>query len=493
MKFQYTALTRDNKKIAGVLDVPDRETAEAELHKMGVAIIGVREISAEEYERFQTEQEAIKVKKGIKAFQFLALDTNGKEVEGTIDALDDFSAYQRLREEYRFTVTNLYLSSATPEEKERAKSLITGFEDQLKRAQSMVKKEEKRLTAKESEQLTEESINEEIVAEIDRVIINARKALEAHGDLFSIDLRSEIEATLGELERIRSSNNIKHITEVSNNLYSLLSNPDRAEGEKAQDENYQALIGEIQNSALVKKQFEIYKKALEASGLKKIFISISNRLKDLTTPKAGEEKKPNFASRFKVKLNRYLETRSQKQIAKINLRAQKPKSPFSLFFEKLGDYFRASSPILKRTRRKELYLAFKTLITGKRPEVVGPTAKESKGITSKPGAKTGVGPEPKKMFSGLFIEADSFVAWLLSFYIIYFFLIDFSIEKDIGLSREFIYKTLKTPLLFDISVFLLLVHFTLRFRNLHFRHNIFASLFLFFFSIGFYILLMVNF
>ena len=53
MKFFYTALTTDNKKITGVLDTPDRENATAELHKMGVAILSVNEISEEEYVKFQ--------------------------------------------------------------------------------------------------------------------------------------------------------------------------------------------------------------------------------------------------------------------------------------------------------------------------------------------------------------------------------------------------------------------------------------------------------
>ncbi|MFC1734320.1 hypothetical protein ACFL6I_28790, partial [candidate division KSB1 bacterium] len=68
MQFSYTALTSDNKKITGVLDVETKEAAEAELHKMGVAILSVSEISAEEAAKIQEKEEEVKVEKGIQTF-----------------------------------------------------------------------------------------------------------------------------------------------------------------------------------------------------------------------------------------------------------------------------------------------------------------------------------------------------------------------------------------------------------------------------------------
>ncbi len=96
-------------------------------------------------------------------------------------------------------------------------------------------------------------------------------------------------------------------------------------------------------------------------------------------------------------------------------------------------------------------------------------------------------------FTSLFQEADSFIGWLLFFYIAYFFLADFSLEKEFGIPREFVVKTIKTPLLFNIALFLLTAHFLLRLKDRHFRHNILGSLLLFFFGFGLYALTVINF
>ena len=245
MKFQYTALTGDNKKITGVLDVETQEAAQAELHKMGVAIISVNEISEADYERLKMDQAAVKEEKGIKTFTFLAIDPNKKEIEGTIDAVDDFSAYKRLRTEYQFQIKELYPSGATEDQKAAIKGMLEGFEERLEQEQTDSGEEK---NDEEGLDDGENSVNNEIIAEVDKVVINTKKTLETHRDIYSNNLVLEIEKTLGVLERIRSSNNIKHITEISNDLYSLISNPDKIT-EEEESESHQKLINEIKKSA----------------------------------------------------------------------------------------------------------------------------------------------------------------------------------------------------------------------------------------------------
>jgi hypothetical protein len=503
MKFFYTALTTDNKKITGVLDTPDRDFAQAELHKMGVAILSVNEISDADYEKFQAEQEEMKTKKGIRTFQFLAIDNFGKEIEGTIDALDDFSAYKRLREEYQFKIDNLFLVDASEEDKVHTKALIPGFEDQLKQIQVQTHKGEKRTALQQEKAESDEDVDKEIIAEIDRVIINTKKTLENHANLFSTDLLIEVQNTLGELERVRTSNNIKHITEISNDLYALISSPDKAEAGMTKDESYQALLSEIHDSALVRKDFELYKKAVEASGLRHIFSDIAKRIKEATEPKKDEEGKPvGFVSKFKLSIHNALERMTKRKPLKLAQvrKMEKPKSKVGDLMEKLGGYFKASSPILKKTRQREFMNALKGLFR-KRPVEAGAaeaplaekeaTPKRPKSETSSKAASSTK--RARRDFTSFFVEIDSFIGWLLCFYILYYFLVDFSLEKGIGLPREFVFKTLKTPLLLNITLFLLLMHTTLRFRNLHLRGNAFATLFLLFVTLGAYLLLVVNF
>lgn len=507
MNFAYTALTKDSKKITGVLEAESQEAAQSELHKMGVAIIAVKEISEAEYEKLKKDQKETQAKKGIQAFTFLAIDPNNKEVEGTIDAIDEYSAYKRLRTEYQFEIRKLYRSDATETEIQKISGQLLGFEAKLET--EMTESGESFEKDKEEErERDEEEINKEIIQEVDKVVVNAKKALQEHGALYGRELLKEINETMGELQRVRTSNNIKHITEVTNDLYVLISNPDKIE-EGADNKEYESILTDIQESALVKKEFELYKKAIKLTGAKRIFENIIKKLKSMTETSEDEEKKPGFITKIKNRIHSYLVKRSQKRRAALAKKAQKPKGRLGTFIEKLGSYFKTTSPILKKTRYNEVKKAFKNLFRKKAAEPKGAEGEAKKAEAQgeaaeaetiekavKPATEEKKAPRPEKSkrdFTKIFVELDSFAGWLLCFYIIYFFLVGFALEKNIGLSREFIFKTLKTPLLLNISIFLLLIHFTLRMKNLHFRKNTLAAFFLTAFSVGFYVLLIINF
>jgi len=465
MKFSYTALTKDNKKITGILDTGSQEAAQAELHKMGVAIIAINKISEKEYEKLKKEQKAVREKKGIQTFNFLAVDPNKKEIEGTIDAVDDFSAYKRLRTEYKFKVTDLHLTKATEAEKETAKGTLLNFETRLEE-ELAASKEEKKGGGEEME----EEINKNIIAEVDKVIINTKKTLKDCQNLFSNELLSEIKKTLDELERIRISNNIKHITEVSNDLYSLLSNPDKGDKKDIQNNKYQSLIGEIKDNPLVKKEFELYKKAVKLSGAKKVLGSITKRLKQLTETSKEEEEKAGLITRIKFKIHAFLEKLTKKKKDEKSEKSDTAETPVQ-DAEQAGDAVGTQS---------DEALAKADASTDEKAE-------------EKPKPALRKDEKKKHDFTKLFVEIDSFIGWLLCFYIIYFFSVNFSLEKNIGLKSEFVFKTLKTPLLLNIIIFLLLIHFTQRIKNLHFRQNALAAFFLIALSLGAYTLLVVNF
>lgn len=518
MKFSYTALTGDNKQINGVLDVENEAGAQAELHKMEVAILSLKEISEEDYEKLKVEQEAVKEEKGIQTYTFIGKDKNGQDAEGTIDALDPYSAFKRLRTEYQFNVNNLYLASSTPEEIEHTKALVATFEQQMEqegvtvgvevgaKAREKSEQEEEEMTAEEKE------MKEAVMTEIDKVIINTKKVLEEHSELFTNDLIKEIEATLGDLERIRTSNNYKHITEVSNNLYTLISNPDKVENPDA--EGFHDLVGDMGNSALVKKEFDLYSQAVKIKGVKKIFSTISEKLQAMTAPPDEEGEAKGFINKIKTAIHEKTKKINIKKPPKLIKKQAKPKGKFGKLMDSVSSYFSATSPILKNARKKQLKQAFSEFFgkgkkkaaaaKGLTEEQIKEAAKkaseeqkvaEKKKVQAKEaeeveGAK---GKKKKLDLTGFFVEVDSFIAWLLCFYIIYFFLVGFSIEKNVGLSRDFVFQTMKSPLILNITILLLIAHFTLRLKNLHFQRSFFGALFLLFLSVGFYTLLIVNF
>jgi len=486
MKYSYTALSTDNQKLTGILDAGSIETAQEELHKMGLSIISINEISEEEFETIQKKEQTAEKAEGIRTFVFEAIDRGGKEINGTIDAADDYSAYKRLITEYKFRVNSLYLISADDEEKALGRQKIADFE-------TMAKEEGIDITMEEREKSefgeTIENIDKKVAEEIDRFIINVKKILSEHSAGFSPPFLRQIESTLGELERVRTSTNLKHISEVCNQLYELISSPDQAEtAEEGQSAGYQNILDSMKGTSLIRGDFDIHSKAVGFSQIQTLFKKI---IKKLTGSKAEAKKKETAAGRL---LNKLLTKKIKPKTAKA-----KPKAPekpgFRNIIGKFFSYLSAPNAILRKTRKQELLRAY---TEWRRPK---PKEKPAKSIeqAKKPVIKPAEEPVQKTEkpsrwdFTGFFTETDSFISWLLFFYILFFFLVDFSLEKDMGLPRDFVVKTLKTPLILNITIFLLFAHFIFKLKTRYFRRNFPGSLFLIFFGFGIYALVVINF
>lgn len=494
MKFSYTALNRDNQKLTGVLDAEDINIAKDELHKMDLSIISINEISEEEFaEKIKTES-AERVKTGIQTFTFEALDPSGKLINGTIDAPDDYSAYKRLLIEYKFKVNALYPPGANEAEITASKTKIAGFD-------ARIEEEGIDLTPAsiKGEEFEDEKINMEIVKEIDKFIKSTKKILKEHKNKFSNPFLQEIDKTLNELERIRTSNNINHISEICNQIYELISHPDQApEDSEATNSSYQNILDSIGDTSLVRGDLSKYKKALGLNKVQSFFGRIIGRLNKNSKPKGfgGIEKVQKKGIFQKIYSQLFKKKKKKKEEI-----SEAPS--FSNVVKKFFSYLAAPNPILRKTRKHDLSKTYhewreskkkpekekeETDIKGKN-KIQGSSEEETEAE-----AETKEGKKPKgKDFTPFFAEMDSFVAWLLFFYIAYFYMVNFSFEKDFGLSREFVIKTLKTPLIINITIFLIFAHLILKLKTQFFRRNFFGSLFLIFFGLGIYILLIVNF
>lgn len=495
MKFRYTALSSDNQKLTGVLESENQDGAQEELHKMGVSIISIKEITDVEYGKTNKKDIAEKKKTGVETYTFLAIDQSGKEINGTIDARDSYSAYKRLITEYGFKINELYLSNATDAEKTDSIKKITEYEAKIK--EEGIDVNAKNLGEEDELLKASEEIDRKIIDEIDQFIINTKKVLLDHKDKFSPPFLKQIESTLGGLERIRTSNNIKHITEVCNEIYELISNPDQDKSMEDDHNNtsYNQIINSLQSTGIVKKQFNIHSKTIGLSNIKSIFNKALNKF-NLTTesklPYSSQEKKSGFS-----KFTNSIAKKFKSNEANITPQTPESQSIIVIFFS----YIFTPNVILRKARKQELIKAFnnwrqlkkdkKLAITKASKEIQDKTIEESiKGTDDDSESETSL---PKWKLSAVFSEMDSFIGWLLFFYIAYFFLINFSFEKDIGIPREFIAKTVKTPLILDITIFLLVTHLLFKIRDSYFKKNAIGSVFLFLFGLGFYSLIILNF
>jgi flagellin-specific chaperone FliS len=405
-------------------------------------------------------------------------------VDGTIDAADPFSAYKRLISEYHFNVLDLYPEGSTQPENESYKDQFGEWNHYLE--QSGISTSQKAVGGVKSE-LEDEGVklSQEIIDEIDSFIINAKNVIQNHSDKFSEPFMREIEKKLGELERIRASNNLKHITKVCNDLYDLISHPDQADKtEAAKSPEYTSIISKLRTSGFINNQLNflqahtLQKKAKRFEKIQGIFSKI---MKSLNKGKADEIEK-KFAKKVQRRHSKWMNnlTASLKGKKEADTSRVTLKQILSKFFE----FVSASNPIMRRARREEMAELFREWRRQSRQRKETKSLQKSEEVTEI---------TPKKDFNPFFLELDSFIGWLLFFYVTYFFLVSFSLTRGIGLPDELVIKTIQSPLILNILIFLLLAHLAFKLKIRFFHRNVMGSAFLFFLTAGIYAMVIVNF
>lgn len=454
MKFKYTALNPDNRQTSGVLEASDLEVAKQELHQMNLSILVINKISDEEYVQKNTEEQAVKVRSGILTYSFKAKDPYQKVIEGTIDAKDIYSAFKRLISHYHFQVLALH----PQEQSDLADAILqTNFEADFKLWQQQLKAEgidlEKELRATPLNKDLEgenEVLNRKIVEEIDQFIIKAKGVLKSHSDQFSLSFLEAIKNKLANLERIRSSNNIENITKVSNELYELLSHPDRFSSTSEEKQGaYRETLSTIGKNELIQKQAEAT--ANQFSAMKGGFDQVLGKLQGVKSALPTMDTSSVTDWRFLVK-------------------------SFWL-------YLKAPRGPLKTAR----YEAFKNAREKRRSKVSEEKRQRWKKFSEFWNASI------NRDYTLFFTELNSFVGWLLAFYVTYLFASGLSLEKGVGLPESFVLKTLRDPLILNVTFFLLWTHLVLKVKLNLFHKQFLASLLFFGFAGIFYGMVVVNF
>ncbi|MBI5412197.1 hypothetical protein HZA43_03405 [Candidatus Peregrinibacteria bacterium] len=429
MKFSYTALSKSNKQLNGLLEAIDLDNAKEELHKMGLSIVTIQEIAEADYQNELLKQKATKESQGIKTFSFQATDNRGKPIDGTIEAPAIENACERLIREYQFTLHALYPQAASEEEK---KFFAEHFKDLISQCEVSIKKN---TLPEESSEEEEKTVDQQMIAEIDRVILKTKEALNEYSDFFSTDHQLEIKNSLAELERVRQSNNLKHIEQLCHTIYGLILAPDKLETAPAETrERFQQALNVLGQNTLIKKNAALTQKKWQLNNIKQLSQSLFDSI-----------------SRFKKSYFNFDKEGSPPGTPTVNIR----------FLDRVKRYWR---------ERKSAKKAF-------------PQLQES--IQK-------VDWELRKKGAYILEEADSFIGWLLIFYLIYLFLAAFSLEKAIGLPREFVFRTLKTPLIINIVIFLFFSHFIFYLQKYLPEKQFLGKFLIIFFGYVFYFFLIFN-
>ena len=225
MKFSYVALNNEYNKVTGLITAQDLDTAKQELHKMGLSVLNIEEDLSPDFEPLDDS---------IRNFWFLARDEKGKDVSGTIEATDRKNALRRLMSEYNFEVLSLCLNSTSEDERQEAgkKGLrklekevceefeITPIHYTIGDAQGEETEEESE--AQENAAVANKNFLEQrkqILEEVDSVTNKAEEILEKYKDQISTEEFRSIQNNLDTLLRIKMSNNITYIQNLSEELY----------------------------------------------------------------------------------------------------------------------------------------------------------------------------------------------------------------------------------------------------------------------------------
>lgn len=212
-QFQYTAVNASGKKLSGVIAAATEDEARKQLNVFGVSILEIKKTA-------ETPVESVSKEPGtseeLNKFEFEAFDKAGKKIVGTIPASSRYKAFQRLVEEYSFEVAYVVPLGTSPEEKERAKK-----EDlSMLKAEYMENAKAKGITADSTEQSNQEfeKKRQALLKKVDFILGKIKDLVAQYSDAIKVENKKNIQTYIDKLLRIKSSTNLDYIEHVSEEL-----------------------------------------------------------------------------------------------------------------------------------------------------------------------------------------------------------------------------------------------------------------------------------
>ena len=146
---------------------------------------------------------------GKNIFEFEARDNQGKKVVGTIAAENEVKAFGRLFDEYQLNVLSIVNSILGIEEKEKAKGNIVAIQQEYERLYGSSRKARE----KEAEMKTAsmQETRQELLIKVDATMRRIESFLQESGEDLKPEERDTIKSYLNQLIRIKDSTNLEHI------------------------------------------------------------------------------------------------------------------------------------------------------------------------------------------------------------------------------------------------------------------------------------------
>jgi hypothetical protein len=213
-QYSYTVINKENQQLNGTINAPDEQSARKELNAMEFAILSITDITN------YAPAAAVALPENVIKYEFAANDKNGKKVVGTIQGEDIYSVYKRLLFEYKFLVQQLY--PANLGEKEKAEAINKGVDelkDKLVEEQMAIEAEKKK---QEMDQVEFEKKQLQMKAQIDFILQKVNDMLDTYKDELDPTRKGKIKYFVEKLLRIKSSTNLDYIKQTCEEMLTYL-------------------------------------------------------------------------------------------------------------------------------------------------------------------------------------------------------------------------------------------------------------------------------
>lgn len=269
-RYHFVAVNPEGKKFSGTVWAESENEARKKISERGLALFSIEEFTAEN----------AAITDGFQQFEFQGTGKDRKPVRGTIEAIDAYEAYAKLRKDYDFDLTNVISLSATPEKRQQYQQQGIPLEwvEQFKLEHGTKKKEEgkKVVVQQEDESLLSDQDRAELQfyqEEIGKLTTEVLTLLQENEDFLDASARRAILDRIGLLSRLRRSNAIDHLRELTKKLLKQLGDDKLfIESEKLSEEQQGELI-------VRKTQFNEFSKQLEkkvASGIAAVSVGFAS-------------------------------------------------------------------------------------------------------------------------------------------------------------------------------------------------------------------------
>jgi hypothetical protein len=220
-KYFFQAVTAEGKQISGYVSAESIDQARDKLSNGGLSILTLEEPT----------EGSDTMEQGMRVYQFEAENKQKKKVQGTIEAIELYEAFKKLRLEYKLQVNYLVDSASAPSLKEKIKKeglppeLEERLQVEIKIEKKKEKKKQKGVNANEVQDAVDANEEERmfIVEKIDAVLNEVVPLLEENAEFIDGHKKREIEERISLLMRLKHSNSVSHLRSLTQRLLEQIS------------------------------------------------------------------------------------------------------------------------------------------------------------------------------------------------------------------------------------------------------------------------------